>query len=72
MTTLATTPTTPITRATRTSPAHPVTFPRIVAAEWVKFRTVRSTVWTLIATVVLMVGFSVLAAWGSEIGRAHV
>ena len=65
MTTLATTPMTPVTRATRTPIAHPVTFPRIVAAEWVKFRTVRSTVWTLIATVVLMVGFSVLAAWGS-------
>jgi ABC-2 type transport system permease protein len=72
MTTLATTPASapfePVTaRAPRTSPAHPVTFPRIVTAEWVKFRTVRSTVWTLVATVVLMVGFSVLAAWGSTV-----
>lgn len=69
MTTLATTPATslfpPVTH--RTSPARPVTFGGIVAAEWIKFRTVRSTVWTLVATVVLMVGFSVLAAWGSTL-----
>ena len=49
------------------SPAHPVTFARVVRSEWVKFRTVRSTVWTLVATIVLMVGFSVLAAWGSTL-----
>ena len=49
------------------SPAHPVTFARVVHSEWVKFRTVRSTVWTLVAAVVLMAGFSVLAAWGSTL-----
>ena len=40
------------------------TFARVVASEWVKFRTLRSTVWTLAVTVVLMVGIAVLAAWG--------
>lgn len=42
-----------------------VTFARTVAAEWIKVRSIRSTVWTLIATAALMVGISVLAAWGS-------
>lgn len=44
---------------------RPVSFARTVHAEWIKFWTVRSTVWTLVATVVVMVGISVLAAWGS-------
>ena len=43
--------------------AH-VTFPRVVASEWIKFRSVRSTVWTLAITVLLMVGISVLLGWG--------
>ena len=55
-------PTTPTRTPTATGR---VTFARTTAAEWVKFRTVRSTVWTLVATVGLMVGISVLAAWGS-------
>lgn len=42
-------------------------FARSVRAEWIKFWTVRSTVWTLVATVVVMVGISVLAAWGSTV-----
>ncbi|MCU1432860.1 MAG: transporter permease [Actinotalea sp.] len=46
-----------------------VTFPRVVASEWIKFRTVRSTVWTLGVTVVLMVGISVLLAWGLTMGE---
>lgn len=52
-------------RAPRARSAERLTFGRVVAAEWVKFRTLRSTVWTLIATVLLMVGISVLAAWGT-------
>lgn len=44
------------------------TFGRTVHAEWIKFWTVRSTVWTLVATVSVMVGISVLAAWGSSSG----
>lgn len=42
-----------------------VTFVRTVASEWIKMRSVRSTVWTVVATVVLMAGVSALAAWGS-------
>ena len=45
----------------------PVTFVRVVAGEWIKLRTVRSTVWTLVAMVALMVGFATLAAWGSTL-----
>jgi len=50
-----------------TTSVRPPTFGRTVHAEWIKFWTVRSTVWTLIATVSVMVGISVLAAWGSTI-----
>jgi len=42
-------------------------FPRVAVAEWIKFRTLRSTMWTLLATAVLMVGVSVLAAWGTAV-----
>lgn len=49
---------------TSPSPRH-MTLARTAAAEWIKFRSVRSTVWTLVATLALMVGVSVLAAWGS-------
>jgi len=64
MTTLALSPdhATPVRAATATGR---VTFAGTTAAEWIKFRTLRSTVWTLVTTVVLMVGISVLAAWGS-------
>ncbi len=47
--------------------AKPLWFARTVRAEWIKFWTVRSTVWTLLATVIVMVGISTLAAWGSTI-----
>lgn len=52
---------------TRTPPparAPGVTFPRVLASEWVKFRSVRATLWTLPLTVVAMVGLAVLQAWG--------
>ena len=45
-----------------------LTFGRVVASEWVKFRTLRSTVWTLGVTVVLMVGIAALVAWGMTQG----
>lgn len=47
-------------------PVRPVTFPRLVAAEWVKFRSLRSTFWTLGAAVVLMVALAVLQTWGTS------
>lgn len=62
--------TTPARPAAGAAPAassavRPVTFPRVLAAEWLKVRTVRSTLWTLAVTVVVMVGISVLLAWAS-------
>lgn len=43
-----------------------LTFPRVVRSEWIKFRTLRSTIWTLAITLVVMVGivtlFSAVAA----------
>ncbi|MFW2512731.1 ABC transporter permease [Demequina sp. SO4-13] len=58
--------------ATKTSPtngpattAGPVTLRRTVVAEWIKFRGLRSTLWTLVAMVALLVAVSVLAAWGT-------
>lgn len=40
------------------------TFARVVRSEWTKFWSLRSTMWTLVATFVLTVGFSALIAWG--------
>jgi len=52
-----------------TKPAAPsvppdarLSFPRIVRSEFIKLRTLRSTLWALIITVVVMVGFSLLLA----------
>lgn len=47
---------------------RPVSFARTVQAEWIKFWTVRSTWWTLAATVVIMAGIAALAAWGTASG----
>lgn len=41
-----------------------LSFVRVVRSEWIKARTVRSTVWTLALTVVLMVGINTLISWG--------
>ena len=60
-------PTGPAPTTRRPAPAQGVTFTRAVRAEWIKFRSVRSTVWTLLASVVLMVGIAALAAWGTSI-----
>jgi ABC-2 type transport system permease protein len=51
-----------------------VTFPRVVRSEWIKFRTLRSTIWTLAITLVVMVGmvtlFSAILANQSNSGSA--
>jgi ABC-2 type transport system permease protein len=44
------------------STAHRLTFARVVRSEWIKLVTVRSTLWTLLATIVLMVGIGAVAA----------
>jgi len=52
-----------------------LTFPRIVKSEWIKLRTVRSTVWTLAATVAVMVGmvalFCLMITAGGDGGGQH-
>lgn len=42
-------------------------FARTAHAESIKFWTLRSNVWTLVATAVVMVAVSTVAAWGSTI-----
>jgi ABC-type transport system involved in multi-copper enzyme maturation permease subunit len=38
-------------------------FPRILRSEWTKLRTVRSTVWTLLATLVVCIGLPVMVSF---------
>ena len=42
---------------------HQVTFPRVLHSEWIKFWTLRSTKWTVAATVVVMAAVSWLAVF---------
>ncbi len=52
-----------------------LTFPRIATSEWIKFRTLRSTMWTLASTVVVIIGivvlFSIMITSNSGGGGAH-
>jgi ABC-type transport system involved in multi-copper enzyme maturation permease subunit len=43
-----------------------VTMPRVLRSEWIKLRTLRSTVLTLLIAIVLMDGLGLLFAWGFE------
>ncbi|HLT84531.1 MAG TPA: ABC transporter permease [Phototrophicaceae bacterium] len=54
------------TTAPRTVAVRPVTFPRVLKAEWLKLWSLRSTYWTLAATVVAMVLMSLLMAFGAS------
>ncbi|GAA2238983.1 ABC transporter permease subunit [Promicromonospora sukumoe] len=47
---------------TEHTPVHNVTFWRVLRSEWIKLWTLRSTWWTLGATVVVMVGFALMLA----------
>lgn len=57
--------------ATAPAPAHSrhrgkgVNFARTVRSEWIKVRTLRSTMILLSLTLVAMIGLSILAAWGT-------
>ncbi len=51
-------PTSSISKA----PQIRVTQARVIHSEWIKFRTVRSTVWTLFTAVFLLIGISALIA----------
>jgi ABC-2 type transport system permease protein len=50
----------PITAPATDSQALRVTQARVVLSEWIKFRSLRSTVWTLLAAVVLSIGIGAL------------
>lgn len=55
MTTVASTAPAPIPASTSSAPAHrrlDVTWPRVVRSEWIKFWSVRSTVWTLLGAAI--------------------
>ena len=50
-------------RAPRTPGAHlAVTFPRVLKSEWIKLRSIRSIVITLLASAVVVIGIGLLAA----------
>lgn len=69
MSTVTHRPRPPATPARTVPDGGGLTFPRVVASEWIKLRTLRSTLWTLVVTVVLMVGIALLAAWGFTEGN---
>ena len=46
-----------------TGHVQPVTTRRVLRSEWVKLRSLRSTAWTLLVAVVLMIGLGWLAGW---------
>lgn len=60
------------TRFVPTVAVKPQSFGRTVHAEWIKFWTVRSTVWTLAATVAVMVGIATLAAFGTAMASEDI
>lgn len=45
------------------APGHRVSFGRLLLTEWIKIRSVRSTVWTLAIFVVVSVGLTALLTW---------
>ena len=55
---------------TLTPVAGPVSLPRVIRSEWTKFRSLRSTWWSLGATVVVAVGVGVLAS-AEAAGNRH-
>jgi ABC-2 type transport system permease protein len=51
---------TTMTQAPASPPTLRVTQPRVLLSEWTKFRSLRSTVWTLLTAVVLTIGIGAL------------
>ena len=47
----------------------PVTFPRVLHAEWIKFRSLRSTYWAVLTTLLAMVLIAVVLAAASALGE---
>jgi ABC-2 type transport system permease protein len=48
------------------SPGRPAGFGHLMAAEWTKIRSVRSTVWTVIIFTVITIGLTALITWLTE------
>ncbi|MFC6449385.1 ABC transporter permease [Cellulomonas gelida] len=62
--------TTTTTRTPAPAPTHlRVSFPRLLRSEWIELWSLRSTVWTLAITAVVIVGFVVLITWGELTAR---
>jgi ABC-2 type transport system permease protein len=59
----ATTPVAPAPTSSVSGPTYRIGFGHLMAAEWTKIRSVRSTVWTLIVFVVVTVGLTALFSW---------
>jgi ABC-2 type transport system permease protein len=53
-------------------PSSGTTFGNVVRSEWTKLWSVRSTRWTLLATLVVSVGFTTLFAWGESANWSQV
>jgi hypothetical protein len=43
-----------------------ITYPRVLRSEWTKLTSLRSTVWTLLAAVVVTIGLGCLICWATE------
>lgn len=59
----ATPPAVSVTPRTRSASSLKVTQGRLIASEWIKLRSLRSTLWTLGGAVVLLVGLGVLISY---------
>jgi ABC-2 type transport system permease protein len=62
-----------ISAAARSSvPSSGTTIANVLRAEWTKLWSVRSTRWTVLATVLVSWGFTTLFAWGETANWSHV
>ena len=59
----ATSPAAPAARAVRSGRPAPPGWGGLLASEWTKIRSVRSTVWTLVMFVVVTLGLTALFTW---------
>jgi ABC-2 type transport system permease protein len=57
---------------TATAPQLRVTQLRVIHSEWTKFRSIRSTIWSLLIAIALTIGFSCLAAVITVVRWSHM
>jgi ABC-2 type transport system permease protein len=58
--------TTSVTARVPSAPSRPAGFGHLLAAEWTKIRSVRSTVWTIVIFAVVTIGLTALITWLAE------